>query len=195
MSNEDNSKQPEENAQQANTEEGSNKQESSAQNEEQNNAPNDLKQSGEKAQKMAGNILSSLLKLKEEKPTVFFGAIGGVVVLIAIMMFSGGSSSTVSGPAIKNLVVGQRYILKSPNTAEKSATIRLVSVPGTIAAYDDTEEEDRIGGCKHMPQGTPVTVLGFQDAFGKKNAFVNVKIEKEGECNGTSAWTLAINVQ
>ena len=195
MSNEDNSKQPEENAQKANTEEGSNKQESSAQNEEQKNAANDLKQSGEKAQKAAGNMLSSLLKLKEEKPKVFFGAIGGVVVLIAIIMFSGGSDTPVSGPAIKSLVVGQRYILQSPNTAEKSATIRLVSVPGTIAAYDDTEEEDRIGGCKHMSQGTPVTVLGFQDAFGKKNAFVNVQIEKEGECKGTSAWTLAINVQ
>ena len=46
-----------------------------------------------------------------------------------------------------------------------------------------------------MPQGTPVTVLGFQNAYGKKNAFVNVQIEQEGECKGSTAWTLAINVQ
>ena len=195
MSNEDNSKQPEENAQQVSAEDSPNKQEGSAQNEEQKAVKNDPKQSGEKAQKMVGNILSSLLKLKEEKPKVFFGALGGIVVLIVIVMLSGGPSSTVSGPAIKNLVIGQRYVLQSPNTADKNATIRLVSVPGTIAAYDDTEEDDRIGGCKHMSQGTPVTVLGFQDAYGKKNAFVNEQIEQEGECKGTSAWTLAINVQ
>lgn len=179
MSNEDNSKQPEENAKK----------------EEQTNKENELKQTSGDAKKMIGSIVATLLKLKEEKPKVFYGALGGVVVLLAIMMFGGGSGSSVSGPSIKNLVVGQRYVLKSPNVADKNATIRLVAVPGTIAAYDDTEEDDRMGGCKHMPQGTPVTVLGFQDAYGKKNAFVNVQIEQEGECKGTSAWTLAINVQ
>ncbi|MGR9045368.1 MAG: hypothetical protein ACU83N_08725 [Gammaproteobacteria bacterium] len=195
MSNEDNSKQPEENVQQTNTEESSEKQqEAGAQKAEPQKSGDELKQTGEKAQKMMGNLLATLLKMKEEKPKVFYGAVAGVVVLIAIMMF-GGSESKVSGPSIKNLVVGQRYILKSPNVADKSATIRLVAVPGTIAAYDDTEEDDRIGGCKHLPQGTPVTVLGFQDAYGKKNAFVNVQIEQEGECKGSTAWTLAINVQ
>jgi len=195
MSNEDNSKQPEENVQKTNTEESSEKQQDAgAQKAEPQKSGDELKQTGEKAQKMMGNLLATLLKMKEENPKVFYGAVAGVVVLIAIMMF-GGSESKVSGPSIKNLVVGQRYILKSPNVADKSATIRLVSVPGTIAAYDDTEEDDRTGSCKHMAQGTPVTVLGFQDAYGKKNAFVNVQIEQEGECKGSTAWTLAINVQ
>ncbi|PKM10319.1 MAG: hypothetical protein CVV13_13485 [Gammaproteobacteria bacterium HGW-Gammaproteobacteria-3] len=156
----------------------------------------EAKQAGENAQKMVGKLTASLLAFSKEKPKVFYGALVGVVILFAIMIFSGGDSSpSVSGPAIKNLVIGQRYVLQSPNTTDKLATIRLVAVPGTIAAYDDTEEDDRTGGCKHMKQGTPVSVLGFQDAYGKQNAFVNVQIEQEGPCKGSSAWTLAINVQ
>lgn len=191
MSNEDNSKQAEENVQneQAVTAENSLEKEAGE-------APQEASSStGEKKQNAAGNFIASLLKLKQDKPKVFYGAVGGVVLLILIAMIGGGTGSSVSGPTIKNLVVGQRYILQGPNTADKNATVRLVAVPGTIAAYDDTEEDDRIGGCKHMPQGTPVTVLGFQDAYGKKNAFTNVKIEKEGQCKGTTAWTLTINVQ
>ncbi|WP_027158214.1 hypothetical protein [Methylobacter luteus] len=144
---------------------------------------------------VAGNLVSSILNLKEKNPKVFFGAIGGVVVLLIIIMASGGdSSSSVSGPAIKNLVVGQKYVLKSPNTYDKAATIRLVAVPGTIAAYDDTEEDDRTGVCKHMPQGTPVTVTDLQDFSGKKNAFAKVQM-LEGECQGKDGWVLSINVQ
>ncbi|WP_404361198.1 hypothetical protein [Methylotuvimicrobium sp. KM1] len=149
----------------------------------------------ESIKKMAGGFLSSALKLKDEKPKIFYGAVGGVVVLLGIMMFGGGSGSSVSGPVMKNLVIGQKYVLQGPNAYDKNSTIRLVAVPGTIAAYDDTEEDDRVGGCKHMAPGTPVTILGFQDAFGKKNAFVNIKIEAEGECQGKTAWTNSINVQ
>jgi len=144
----------------------------------------------------AGNLISSILSLKENNPKAFFGIIGGVVVLLLILMMSGGDESkpSVSGPSLKNLAVGQKYVLKSPNTYDKDATIRLVAVPGTMAAYDDTEEDDRTGACKHLPQGTPVTVLDFMDAYGKKNAFVKVQIE-EGECKGQSGWALAIDVQ
>lgn len=149
----------------------------------------------ENLKNLASGFVSNAMKLKEEKPKVFYGIVGGAVLLLGVMLFGGGSDNTVSGPVIKDLVIGQRYVLKGPNAYDKDATIRLVSVPGTIAAYDDTEEDDRIGGCKHMPAGTPVTVLGFQDAYGKKNAFVNVKLEGEGACKGQSAWTLAINVQ
>jgi hypothetical protein len=70
----------------------------------------------------------------------------------------------------------------------------LVAVPGAIAAYDDTEAADRIGACQHMPQGTPVSVLELQDAYGKKNAYAKVQME-EGECKGSSGWALAIDVQ
>jgi hypothetical protein len=142
-----------------------------------------------------GNILATVLSLKESNPKVFFGAIGGVVVLILIMVMSGGGSSpTVSGPVLKNLVVGQRYVLKSANAYDPDATVRLVSVPGTIAAYDDTEAADRASACQHMPQGTPVTVLELQDAYGKKNTYAKVQFE-EGECKGNSGWALSIDVQ
>ena len=109
---------------------------------------------------------------------------------------SGGDDSApgVSGPAIKNLTVGQRYVLKSANAYDPGATVRLVSTPGAIAAYDDTEEADRSGACQHMPQGTPISVLGFADAFGKQKAYAKVKVE-EGECKDSEAWALAIDIQ
>ncbi|MGZ8190857.1 MAG: hypothetical protein ACXWTS_06465 [Methylococcaceae bacterium] len=153
------------------------------------------KQAVESTKNTVANLISSMLSLKEKNPKVFFGVIGGVVVLFIIMMMSGGGGSKiVSGPVIKNLAVGQRYVLKSANAYDPAATVRLVSVPGAIAAYDDTEEADRTGACQHMPQGTPVTVLGLQDAYGKKNAYANVQIE-EGECKGNTGWALSIDVQ
>lgn len=145
--------------------------------------------------KMASNFLASILKLKEEKPKLFYGAVGGFALLILVVMFSGGSSSTISAPPEKNLVIGQRYVLESSNAYDKAATVRLVAVPGTLAAYDDTEEDDRMGDCKHMPNGTPITILGFQDAYGKQNTFANIQIETEGACKGRTAWTLSINIK
>ncbi|MGZ8135857.1 MAG: hypothetical protein ACXW1W_01005 [Methylococcaceae bacterium] len=159
-----------------------------------NNEEN-AEQAVDSAKNSAGNLLSSVLSLKEKNPKVFFGIVGGVIgLVILIMISSGGGSNTVSGPVIKNLVVGQKYILKSANAYDTSATVRLVSVPGAMAAYDDTEEADRSGACMHIPQGTPVSVLELQDAFGKKNSFVKVQIE-EGECKGNNGWALGIDVQ
>ncbi|TAL51378.1 MAG: hypothetical protein EPN89_03645 [Methylovulum sp.] len=152
------------------------------------------KETVDAAKNIANNLLSSMLNLKEKNPKVFFGVIGGVVALVVLMMMSGGGSKTVTGPVIKNLSVGQRYVLKSANAYDKDATVRLVSVPGTIAAYDDTEEADRSGACQHMAQGTAVSVLELQDAYGKKNAYAKVQIE-EGECKGNSGWALSIDVQ
>ncbi|MSP28033.1 MAG: hypothetical protein EXR80_06305 [Methylococcales bacterium] len=143
----------------------------------------------------AGNVISLLLDLKEKNPKVFFGAIGGVVVLLLILMMSGGNDEKiVTGPTIKNLAVGQKYVLKSANSYDPAAAVRLVGVPGAIAAYDDTEEADRNAACQHIPQGTSVSVLELQDAYGTKNAFVKVQME-EGECKGKDGWALAIDVQ
>lgn len=147
------------------------------------------------AKNSAGNILTSVLALKEKNPKLFFGLIGGLVLVILVIMTSGGeSTSSVPGSAIKNLAVGQQYVLKSANAYDPSSTVRLVSVPGAIAAYDDTEEADRSGVCQHMAQNTPVTVLDFADAYGKKNSYVKVRIE-DGECKGNEGWALAIDVQ
>ena len=155
-----------------------------------------VKQTVASAKNTVGNLVSSFLSLKEKNPKVFFGSIGGVAVLLVLMLTMGGDGSkpVISGPALKDLAVGQRYVLKSANAYDPAATVRLVSTPGAIAAYDDTEEADRTGACQHMPQGTPVTVLDFADAFGKQKSYAKVRIE-EGECKGNEAWALAIDVQ
>ena len=166
-------------------------------NEENAKQEENVKQTVETAKNTAGNLVSSFLSLREKNPKVFFGAIGGVVVLLVLMMSmggGGGSKPVISGPTLKDLAVGQRYVLKSANAYDPAATVRLVSTPGAIAAYDDTEEADRSGACQHMPQGTPVSVLDFADAYGKQKAYVKVRVE-EGECKGNEAWALAIDVQ
>jgi hypothetical protein len=155
-----------------------------------------VKQTVDTAKNTAGNLVSSFLNLKENNPKVFFGAIGGVVLLLIIMMTMGGDGSkpVISGPVIKDLAIGQRYSLKSANAYDPSATVRLVSTPGAIAAYDDTEEADRNGACQHIPQGTPVSVLEFADAYGKQKTYAKVRVE-EGACKGNEGWALAIDVQ
>ncbi|MBK8814859.1 MAG: hypothetical protein IPN42_04810 [Methylococcaceae bacterium] len=139
--------------------------------------------------------LTAFMGLKESNPKAFYGIIAVIILPILFMMVSGGSESTsVSGPTIKELSVGQKYSLKSPNTVDPSATIRLVPVPGTLAAYDDSEEKDRTEVCQHMPQNTPVEVMDFSDAYGKRKMFVKVKV-LEGECKDKDGWVLAIDVQ
>ncbi|NOT11976.1 MAG: hypothetical protein HOP23_09115 [Methylococcaceae bacterium] len=153
------------------------------------------KQAIESTQKFVGNTLSLLKDLKEKNPKVFFGGIGGIAVLLLIMLASGGDNKPpLQGPAIKNLVIGQQYVLKSANSYDSASTVRLVSVPGALAAYDDSEEADRNGACQHMAQGTKVTALEFQDFAGKKNAFVKVKM-LDGECKDNEGWALAIDIQ
>ncbi|EIC29379.1 MULTISPECIES: hypothetical protein [Methylomicrobium] len=147
------------------------------------------------AKNLFGNLTSAALNLKETKPKVFYGAVGGVALLVLIAVFSGGESR----PAVQQynkqaLAVGQTYSLKSPNSYDPNSTIRIVPAPGTLAAYDDTEEADRTGTCQHFPQGTKVKVLRLQDAFDTANSFAEVSIEG-GECNGKTGWVLSIDLQ
>jgi hypothetical protein len=148
------------------------------------------------AKNSVGNLISSFLSLKENNPKVFFGSIGGVAVLLVLLMSMGddGAKPALSGPALKDLAIGQRYVLKSANGYDPAATVRLVVTPGAIAAYDDTEEADRSGACQHIAQGTPVSVLEFADAYGKQKAYAKVRIE-DGECKGNESWALAIDIQ
>jgi len=147
------------------------------------------------AKKAGGFSMATLLELKEKNPKVFFGAIGGVVALLVIVMaLSGSDNKEVQGPVMKNLVVGQKYVLKSANAYDPGATVRLVPVPGSMEAYDDTEEADRSSSCQHIAQGTPVTILALQDMYGKKNAFAKVQMD-EGNCKGRDGWALGIDVQ
>lgn len=147
----------------------------------------------DKAQDAAKNALASVMALKDSNPKVFFGGIGAVVVLLLIVMMSGGSKKTLPTHQNKAISIGQNYVLKSANAADPNAPIRLVTVPGSMAAYDDTEEEDR-SGCKLAQPGTPVTVVQTQDAYGKKDAFAQVELNT-GECQGRKGWVLAIDLQ
>lgn len=147
----------------------------------------------ESAWKAVCDMLATLNQLRTEKPKIFYGGAGIVAIILLYLMIGGGNSGKISGSAAKNLVVGQEYVLRSPNTYEPESTVRLVSVPGEMAAYDDTEKADR-EGCKHLPQGTRVIVKDFYAAYGKPKAFVKVA-PVSGECQGTLGWTLAINIQ
>lgn len=140
------------------------------------------------------NQLGAFMGLKEKNPKAFYGILVTVALAILIPMMSDGGSNSVSGPTIKELAIGQKYTLKSPNTVDPTATVRLVPVPGTLAAYDDSEEEDRKAVCQHFPLGTPVEVMEFSDFAGKRKMFVKVKIV-EGECKDKDGWVLAIDVQ
>ena len=154
----------------------------------------EAKEAASSAKDKAGNILASLLKLKESNPKVFFGGIGAIAVVLLILILSGGSDKKLPMHQAKPIVPGQNYVLKSANAYDANSTIRLVTVPGSMAAYDDTEEADRDAPCKHMPQGTPVKAIRSQDAYGKKDVFVEVEITS-GECQGKRGWALAIDLQ
>lgn len=162
-----------------------------------------VKKSTEQVKNKVGNIISILLDLKDNKPKVFYGLVGGVVILLLFAMMSGGGSKSIKYEnKLKGLTVGQKYVLKSANTYDEAATIRLVSVPGEIKAYDDTEETDRKDSekegvnttCQHIKQGTAVTVLELTDAYGTKNAFAKVQME-DGPCKDKTGWALSIDVQ
>ncbi|WP_446810145.1 hypothetical protein ACH50O_00670 [Methylomonas sp. 2BW1-5-20] len=148
------------------------------------------------AKNAAGNIVANLLALKESNPKVFFGGVGAVALVLAVLIFGGGSDVKLPVHQAKAMVPGQSYVLKSPNTYDPNATVRLVSVPGSMAAYDDTEENDRDGACKHMPLNTPVKLIQSQsDSTDKNVVWAEVEITESGECQGRKAWTSAINLQ
>ncbi len=142
-----------------------------------------------------GNQIAAFMGLKEKNPKLFYGILAIFLIPLLILMMSGGDSKPqVTGPTVKELQVGQKYQLKAPNVVDSTATIRLVPVPGTLAAYDDSEEEDRKAVCQHFPQATPVEVMEFSDFGGNRKMFVKVKI-LQGECKDKDGWVLAIDVQ
>lgn len=152
-------------------------------------------ESVDKAKKALSGSMASAMALKNSNPKVFFGGLGLLLVFSA-MLFMGGDDETpiasVGGKASKNVAIGQKYILKNPNSYDDKATIQLVPVPGTIAAYDESEDEGN--PCKKIPQGTHVSVVTLQDAYGKKDNFAEVKIE-EGPCKDKTGWVLSFDLQ
>lgn len=142
-----------------------------------------------------GNAVSKIMDLKESNPKVFFGAIAGLVVVILVMFMGGGSNNVVVQQHRQvDLSIGNTYTLKGINAFGDNVTVRLVAVPGSIAAYDESEEEGATkDDCKHIAQGEKVKLLQIQEAFGGAK-FVEVEILNAGKCAGRKGWATAGNL-
>ncbi len=144
------------------------------------------------ASDLKDNLVTKAMDLKESNPKVFFGGIGILVLIVLSLLMSGGSDKKpLPAPRNVNLSVGQTYELKGVNTVDPEATVRLVAVPGSMAAYDDTEENDRKGECQHMAQQTKVKLRQIQEVTGAKYAQVEII---EGKCAGKKGWVIANNL-
>lgn len=135
------------------------------------------------------NAKPALMKLKEDNPKVFYGAIVGVIAILAFFFLSGGSSSTQHVQTAAS--VGQSYVLKAPNSVGETV-LKILKVPGSIASFDNPEDV-----VCNAPVGTPVKAVKFQDAFGKKQLFAQVEILQEaGDCRqGAKGWTMKNNLK
>ncbi len=140
-----------------------------------------------------GNAVSKVLELKESNPKVFFGAVGALVLVILFMFIGGGSDNPLPAAKQVNLVVGNSYTLKGINSYGDNVTIRLVAVPGSIAAYDESEKDGNDGECKDIPQGTQVKLLQVQEAFGGAK-FVQLEVLGSTPCAGKKGWASANNL-
>ena len=131
-----------------------------------------------------------LMKLKEENPKVFYGAIAGVVVVLGFFFMSGGGNGSKQH-AQTAISLGQSYTLKAPNSVGES-TLKILKVPGSMASFDNPEDV-----VCNAPVGTQVIARDFQDAFGKKQLFVQVEIQQEvADCRqGVKGWTLKNNLK
>ena len=131
-----------------------------------------------------------LMKLKEENPKVFYGGIAGVVLVLGLFFMSGGDNGSTQ--QVQTAVsLGQSYILKAPNSVGET-TLKILKVPGSMASFDNPEDV-----VCNAPAGTSVIARDFQDAFGKKQLFVQVEIQQEiADCRqGVKGWTLKNNLK
>ncbi|MGR8934827.1 MAG: hypothetical protein ACU837_10620 [Gammaproteobacteria bacterium] len=140
---------------------------------------------------MTKKIGTALLHLKQTHPKAFFSSLG-IIGFAFLFLMMRGNPEIISEPETKQLIPGQVYKLKNPNSFGDSATTELVAVPGTTAAYDTSEENSAI--VCHAPNGTRVKIKNFSDAFGKRNLFAEVEVQS-GECVGKIGWTMVINIE
>jgi ElaB/YqjD/DUF883 family membrane-anchored ribosome-binding protein len=150
----------------------------------------------ETAEDVKDSIMSKATDLKESNPKVFYGGIGVLVLGILALLMSGGSNTkNLPAPRAVNLEIGQTYALKGVNSFDSDATVRLVSVPGSMAAYDEAEEvgegKNEATDCKRMPQLTKVKLTQLQDATGATYAQVEMIA---GKCAGRKGWVISNNL-
>lgn len=146
-----------------------------------------------KADEVENNTVSKIMDIKESNPKLFFGVIGALVLFILFMVMSGGSNNPIRTPKVANLSIGNTYALKGINSFGTDAKIRLVAVPGSMAAYDEPEEGSAKDDCKRISQGTKVKLIQVQEAFGGAK-FVEVEILDAGACQGRKGWASAGNL-
>lgn len=133
-----------------------------------------------------------LMKLKDEKPMVFYGGIAGILVVLGFIFLSGGGNS-VKQHVQTAVSIGQTYTLSAVNVVgDDKTTLKILKEPGSIASFDNSE----LIVCS-APLGTPVVAKDFKDAFGKSQLFVKVEIQQEaGDCGqGARGWTLKNNLK
>ncbi|MCF7970337.1 MAG: hypothetical protein K9L22_04120 [Methylococcaceae bacterium] len=137
------------------------------------------------------DVKPPLMKLKDENPKLFYGALAGIVVVLGAVFMSGGDSGVKQHASQITYTVGQSYTLQAANALTET-TLKILKVPGQMASFDN--ESDII--CS-APTGTPVLARSFQDAFGTKQLFVQVEIQQEaGDCRqGVKGWTLKTNLK
>ncbi len=134
-----------------------------------------------------------LMKLKEEKPAVFFGGIAGILLVLAFFMFSGDDDKVVRQFKQTAVSLGGTYTLRAPNALDgNNVSLKILKIPGQMSAFDNKDDVT----CS-APVGTSVTVRGFQDAFGTSQMFVQVEINQEiADCRqGVKGWTLKNNLK
>ncbi|MDF1583808.1 MAG: hypothetical protein RQ733_06245 [Methyloprofundus sp.] len=132
-----------------------------------------------------------LMKLKDENPKLFYGALVAVVVVLGGVFMSGGDNGGKQHASQMTYAVGQSYTLQAAN-ALTDTTVKILKVPGQMASFDN--ESDIV--CS-APTGTPALARSFQDAFGTKQLFVQVEVQQEaGDCRqGVKGWTLKTNLK
>ncbi len=142
--------------------------------------------------KSSNNLLNTVLELKESNPKILYGAIAGIVGLLLIIIMSGGSSGAKVTHKVKNLTVGNNYVLQGANSYDENATVSLAVAPGTMEAFGENDESETDTACNQLPQGTPVKIIDMQKTTGVN--YANVEILK-GACQGRKGWALSIDIQ
>lgn len=137
--------------------------------------------------------LPPLMKLKDEKPAVFFGGIAGILLVLVLFMFSGDDDKAVRQFKQTAVSLGGTYTLRAPNALDgNDVSLKILKIPGQMSAFDNKDDVS----CS-APVGTSVTVRGFQDAFGTSQMFVQIEVNQDiADCRqGVKGWTLKNNLK